>query len=161
MRVARIAVVSVALSVAFWSAAAQSHVQAPDSMVGMWTLDLSKSKFSPGPGPKSATLAFSETADEVKMIMDAVAPEGRVIHQEYTAKVDGKDHPVSGSPMVDAVSMTRKGNVRTLVEKKDGKIVATHDGVLAADGKTFTVQSKGTDPQGQPVINSLVYVKKM
>ena len=37
----------------------------------------------------------------------------------------------------------------------------TYDGVLAADGKTFTVQNKGTDPNGQPVSNPLLYVKKM
>ena len=40
------------------------------------------------------------------------------------------------------VSITRKGNARTQVEKKDGKIVMTYDGVLSADGKTFTVQMK-------------------
>ena len=47
---------------------------------------------------------------------------------------------------MDAVSITRKGNARTQVEKKDGKIVMTYDGVLSADGKTFTVQMKGTQP---------------
>ena len=57
--------------------------------------------------------------------------------------------------------MTKKGNARTQVDKKGGKVVMTYDGVLSADGKTFTVQMKGTDEKGQPVNNSLVYVKKM
>ena len=62
---------------------------------------------------------------------------------------------------MDTVSLTRKGNARTQVEKKDGKIVMTYEGVLSADGKTFNVQMKGTNSQGQPVNNSLVYVKKI
>ena len=106
-------------------------------------------------------MTFSETADGVEIISDVVLPDGQTFHGDITAKADGKDHPVTGSPTVDTVSLTRKGNARTEVEKKDGKIVMTYEGVLSADGKTFNVQMKGTDPQGQPVNSSLVYVKKM
>jgi hypothetical protein len=161
MRAARIAVVSFAVSVALWSAAAQSQAQAADPLVGTWTLDIAKSTFSPGPPPKSITITFSETADGVKIVSDIVLPDGKPVHEENTAKTDGKDYPVTGSPFVDAISLTKKGNARTQVSKKDGKIVMTYDGVLSADGKTFTVQMKGTDPKGQPVNNSLLYVKKM
>jgi hypothetical protein len=150
-----------AVSVALWSAAAQSQAQAADPMVGTWTLDPARSKFSPGPAPKSVTLTFSETADGMKQTSDAVLPDGQTIHQEATAKADGKDYPLSGSPVADTVSFTRKGNARTRVDKKGGKIVMTYDGVLSADGKTFTVEVKGTDAKGQPVSNSVVYVKKM
>jgi len=161
MRAARVAVVSVAVSVALWSAAAQSQAQATDPVTGTWTLDVAKSTISPGPPLKSVTLKFSETADGVTIISDVVLPDGPPVHTEITAKADGKDYPVTGSPTVDTVSLTRKGNARTQVEKKDGKIVMTYAGVLSADGKTFNVQMKGTNSQGQPVNNSLVYVKKM
>ena len=87
-------------------------------------------------------MTFSENADGVKIIFDLVPPDGQPVHTENTVKADGKDYPVTGSPSVDAVSITRKGNARTQVEKKDGKIVMTYDGVLSADGKTFTVQMK-------------------
>ena len=161
MRVARIALVSVAVSLALWGAAPPSQAQAPDPLVGTWTLDVSKSKFSPGPAPKSITLTFSETADGMKFVSDVVQSDGQPVHQEFTAKVDGKDYPVSGSPTADTVSLTRKGNARTRVDKKGGKIVMTYEGRLSADGKTFTVQTKGTNAKGQPVSNSVVYVKKM
>ena len=138
MRVARMAVCSVALSVALWSAAAQSQAQATDPLTGTWTLDVAKSKYSPGPAPKSVTLTFSETADGVEIISDVVLPDGQTFHGDITAKADGKDHPVTGSPTVDTVSLTRKGNARTEVEKKDGKIVMTYEGVLSADEKHST-----------------------
>jgi hypothetical protein len=154
-------VAAVAVSVALWSAAAQGQTQSTDPLVGTWTLDVAKSKFSPGPAPKSITLTFSETADGMKQTSDAVLPDGQTIHQEATAKADGKDYPLSGSPIADTVSFTRNGNARTRVDKKDGKIVMTYEGVLSADGKTFTVAVKGTNAKGQPVSNSVVYVKKM
>ena len=81
MRAARIAVVSVVVSVALWSAAAQSQAQAADPLVGTWTLDFGKSKFSPGPGPKGLTLTFSETADGVKTVSDVVLADGQTVHQ--------------------------------------------------------------------------------
>ena len=71
MRVARVAVIWLAVTVALWSATAQSHAQVADSMAGTWTLDLSKSKYSPGPAPESSTMTVAETADEVKLIFDA------------------------------------------------------------------------------------------
>ena len=161
MRAAQVAVVSVAVSVAVWSAAAQSEAQTADPLMGTWTLDVAKSKFSPGPPPKSITLTFSETAEGMKTVFDLVGPDGTPVHTENTVKADGKDYPVTGSPSVDTISITRKRNAGTQVEKKGGKVVMTYDGVVSADGKTFTVQMKGTNPEGQPVNNSLVYIKKM
>ena len=52
MRVARMAVCSVALSVALWSAAAQSQAQATDPLTGTWTLDVAKSKVLAWTSPK-------------------------------------------------------------------------------------------------------------
>ena len=161
MFVGRIAVFSVAVSLALWTAGLQSQAQATDPLMGTWTLDVSKSKFSPGPGPKSITLTFSETADGVKQVSDVVSSDGQTVHHEFTAKADGKDYPVSGLPTADSVSLTRKGSARSRVDKKDGKVVMTYEGVISPDGKTFTVQTRGTNAKGQPVRNTVVYVKKM
>jgi hypothetical protein len=159
MRSRQFALTAIVLSMGFWSAATHVRAQAADPLTGTWTLDAASSKFSPGPPPKSLMLTFEDTADGVKYQSDLVTPDGQTIHQEFTAKADGKDYPVVGSS-IDAVALTKKGNTRTRVDKKSGKVVMNYEGVISADGKTFTVQQKGTDAQGQAVSNTVVFVKK-
>ena len=43
---------------------------------------------------------------------------------------------------------------------KSGKVVQTLTRKMSSDGKSFTVTVKGTNPQGQPVNNVLVFAKQ-
>ena len=47
-----------------------------------------------------------------------------------------------------------------LVSKKNGKVTQSQRNVVAADGKTRTVTTTGTDAQGQKVNNVAVYDKQ-
>jgi hypothetical protein len=40
---------------------------APDPAIGVWKLNLAKSKFSPGPAPKSQTRTYVESAEGVTL----------------------------------------------------------------------------------------------
>jgi hypothetical protein len=53
-------------------------------------------------------------------------------------------------------------DARTTVhtDKKDGKVVLTLTRVVSQDGKTMTVTTKGTNPQGQTVDNVAVWEKQ-
>ena len=53
-------------------------------------------------------------------------------------------------------------DARTLesVNKKAGKTTTSQKNVVAADGKTRTVTTTGTNPQGQKVSNVAVYGKR-
>ena len=46
------------------------------------------------------------------------------------------------------------------VSKKAGKVTATQQSVVSADGKTRTVTTKGVNATGQPVNNVAVYDKQ-
>jgi hypothetical protein len=157
MRLRHLALAALVVSIGS-STAVRLLAQAPDPLMGSWTLDAASSKFSPGPAPKSLTLKFEDSADGVKYQSDLVTAEGQTVHQEFTAKTDGKDYPVANSS-IDTVALTKKGNSRTRVDKKGGKVVMNYTGVVSADGKTFTVQQKGIDPQGKVVANKVVFKK--
>ena len=51
-------------------------------------------------------------------------------------------------------------NTLETVNKKGGKVTTTQKNVVAADGKTRTVTTTGTDGQGQKVNNVAVYDKQ-
>ena len=134
---------------------------ANDPMIGTWKLNVSKSTYTPGPVPKSAINKFEPWEDGIKATIDVVAGQGNKIHLEVAAKFDGKDYPIKGSPMADAISLKRVNDRQVdVVEKKDGKIVMTGKSVISADGKTSTVMQTGKDPQGRPINNVVIYDKQ-
>ena len=47
-----------------------------DPQVGVWKLNLAKSKYSPGPPPKSATTKIEAVGAGTKVVVDQVAGDG-------------------------------------------------------------------------------------
>ena len=134
---------------------------ANDPMVGTWKLNLSKSTYNPGPAPKSAINKFDPWEDGIKATMEMVDGQGNIIHSEATVKFDGKDYPIKGSPIADAVSVKRANEREAdIVWKKGGKVTMTGKSVITADGQTTTLTQTGTGPQGRTVNNTAVYDKQ-
>jgi hypothetical protein len=60
-----------------------------DNNVGTWKLNLSKSKYSPGPAPKSQTLKIEAWGDDgVKYTADGTSADDKPLHAEFQAKYD-------------------------------------------------------------------------
>ena len=135
--------------------------QATDPMMGTWELNVAKSKFSPGPAPKSQTRTYEASGAGVKYTAKGVDAEGKPTLTQYTANFDGKDYPITGSPDSDTISL-KKVDAHTVeaTQKKAGKVVLTSKREVSKDGKTMTVTNKGTNAKGQAVDNVVVFDKK-
>ena len=134
---------------------------AADNWLGTWTLDSAKSKFSPGPGPKSLTLKFEATPGGIKFTGDGVGADGKPAHSMYVSKYDGKDVPYEGNPDADmAAPMKIDDNSYTNTWKKGGKKTIAAKVVVSADGKTMNITQTGTNAKGETVTNSIVYNKQ-
>jgi len=133
-----------------------------DPQVGVWKLNVAKSKYSPGPAPKSATTRIEAAGAGTKVIVDQAMPDGTMRHWEFTANYDGKDSPVTGNnPDADMVARTRiNANTVQTISKKGGKVTTTQSSVVSSDGKTRTVTTKGANGSGQQVNNVAVYDKQ-
>jgi hypothetical protein len=134
-------------------------VIAADNNVGTWKLNLAKSKYSPGPAPKSQTLKIEAWGDDgVRYTADGVGADGKPTHADFLAKYDGKDYPFKGYPDADMLSYQRL-NAKTMeaTTKLNGKGTITAKAVVSADGKTRTVTQVGTNAQSQPLNVTSVY----
>ena len=147
-----------ALAVAVVSLAAQTN----DPIVGSWKLDVAKSTYKPGPAPKSTTIVVAPEGKGIKVAVDAVNADGSPLKWGFTTARDGKqEDPVTGNPMFDTVTATRdSATAGTNVYKRAGKVVMTTKVAIAADGKSMTVTSSGTDLKGQAVNNVAHFVKQ-
>jgi hypothetical protein len=132
-----------------------------DTNVGTWKLNLAKSKYSPGPAPKSQTLKLEAAEDGVKYTADGIGADGKPTHAEFMAKYDGKDYPFKGNPDADTISYKRiDANNVEAVTKRNGKTTITGKVVVSKDGKTRTLTLTGKNAQGQDVNNTVVYDKQ-
>ncbi len=131
------------------------------SEIGSWKLNVAKSKYSPGPAPKSQGVTFEVAGQGVKVSTTGVAADGSKTAQSYTANYDGKAVALTGSTTTDHVALKRIN--ATTVERTDtkaGKVVQTLSRVVSADGKTLTITTKGTNAEGKAVNNVAVYDKQ-
>ena len=132
-----------------------------DPMIGTWKLNLSKSKFSPGPPPKSQTLTYEAVGQGVKVTVKGTDAEGKPIDFQTTANYDGKDYPVTGAPDRDTTARKRiDAHTMETTHKKAGKVVATGTSVISKDGKTITLTEKGINAKGEKFSNTVVFDKQ-
>jgi hypothetical protein len=133
----------------------------PDPFVGTWILNIAKSTFSPGPAPKDQTAVYAAVAGGYRVTATGTNGDGKPINTDYTAKLDGKDYPVTGSADYDATTLKRV-DARTLefTRKKAGTVVQTGTIVVSTDGKTRTVTVDGTNSAGAKLHNVSVYDRK-
>ena len=133
-----------------------------DPHVGVWTLNVAKSKYSPGPAPKSATTKIEAVGDGTRFVVDQVMADGTTRHWESTANYDGKDVPVIGNNPNSDTTSRKRINATTVetVSKKAGKVTVTQRSVVSADGKTRTVTTTGVDASGKQVNSVAVYEKQ-
>lgn len=135
-------------------------VRAQDKIAGTWKLNVAKSKFSPGPAPKSMTVTYTTSGESMKIVVDLVPADGAKQHWEMTGKYDGSEGKITGNPNADAVTLKRiDANTAESTFKLAGKAVATNHRTLSADGKTLTIESKGTAADGKPRHDIQVFEK--
>src|ERR1019366_1552491 len=131
-----------------------------DVNMGPRELNEAKSKLAPG-ATKNQTVVYQAAGDQMKVTIEGTTADGKSLHIEWTGKFDGKFYPLTGDPNNDERSY-KQINGRTLegISKKAGKVVSTTRIVVAADGKSRTVTSSGTNAKGQKVTTVAVYDKE-
>jgi hypothetical protein len=134
-------------------------LQAADQFTGTWTLNVAKSKYSPGMPPKSQTTKLETLKDGIREIVDRVNADGKKTHWDFTAKFDGKDYEERGPNVApDSMSSGKRVNPHTLdvTDKVKGQVMDHTKFEVSPDGKTLTLTIHET---GQPKALSIVYDK--
>ena len=141
------------------------------AIAGTWKLDVSKSKYSSGTPPKSATRTIEARGEGEATTCEIADADGSQVSYSYTVTYDGKDSPITGSGRptwredlfsgADSVSIRRTGsNTFGGAFKKSGQIVMTMRELVSKDGKTLTITANGADAKGQPTSFVTVWDKQ-
>ncbi len=132
-------------------------------LVGTWKLNVAKSKFDPGPAPKSLTRTVVAQGEGVKYSFEGVGADGKPVAYGFSVKFDGKDNPINGSMPAgaDSISAVRKGDSSfEATLKKGGKVIGTSKVTVSKDGTVTTVETHGTNAAGAKTHDVQVYDKQ-
>jgi hypothetical protein len=133
---------------------------AQNNLVGMkWAINLEKSKYHPGPGPRSGVLGYEATDGGFIVTFEGVNAQGNPVKEIFGPyKLDGKPYPVAGVAAYDATSYkVINDSTAEIVRFKVDKPVQTSTRVLSADGKTLTFTTTGINARGEQLNNVVVY----
>jgi len=126
--------------------------------VGTWKLNVAKSKpTGPPPTPKELTLIVEEVGDQSTVTIKGTNVDGSTISLKETFPSAGggpvqflEGGPPPGTSFSSTAEPFKAGSGTVdFTDTMDGKVIATHHGVVSADGKSFRLIEKGTDPQGK------------
>src|SRR6267378_6408747 len=149
-------------AIAVFGFATASHLRAQNPTLGTWKANIAKSKYTPGPAPKSMTRTVASEGDKVKYTFEGVAADGSPVSYSFTVTYDGKDYPITGpAPSgADTVSgkQTSPGSLESTF-KKSGQPVLISKVKVSADGKVTTI-TQTSAPGTRPVNNTVIYEKQ-
>jgi hypothetical protein len=139
---------------------AQSVAAEQDLLVGSWQLDLVKSRYVPGPPPRSETRTYVRDKDGMKGTIRRLRDDGRQEVIEYRADFD-HEYPVMGTPAYDTIQLKRiDAYTAEAVLSHAGRVFGTARRVVSQDGRTLTIMFRQEDRAGSLQSNVAVYRKQ-
>ncbi len=130
-----------------------------DPFVGTWKLDTAKST----PARKSETRIVESSPTGMKVNVDRTNADGSNQQFNYTANLDGKAYPITGTAPygADSIGVTlTTSNTLTFTLWRGGKQIGNGTLVVSADGKTATLKSKGVNAKGKAEGSVSIYEKQ-
>ena len=130
---------------------------ADDPVIGTWKLNARKSRYLPGPPPRSETRTYETAPDGIKATVTTVTADGQTIVQKYPSNSDGREQTVSGSPDKDGIIMTKVDYFTSESKIIHGEnVIGLARRTVSGDGKTMTITYEGT-LNGEKVKNVALY----
>jgi hypothetical protein len=143
------------------AAFSQSLTAQSDPLIGVWKLNVAKSKYSPGPAPQSSTMHYEAEGAGFKDTVTGIDAQGRPTTSVFTMIYDGEFRPTRGVTGYDASAFTRIDDYTILyVRTLYGKVVASGTRVMSRDGKTLTFTGIGLNANGKRYDNVVVMEKQ-
>jgi hypothetical protein len=153
------------LAIIVLTAVVAAPLVADDNLfLGKWKLNTAKSKFEPGPAPKSLSRTITADGSGAKYSFEGVSAEGKSFSYSFVSNYDGKDSAITGAGSpggADTIALKRVDAHKvegTL--KKGGKEIGKVTAEVSKDGKVSTVKTKGKTADGKEFSGDSVYEKE-
>jgi hypothetical protein len=142
------------------SVSAQAPDKEQDLLVGVWQLDVAKSRYTPGPPPRNETRTYVRDKEGLKGTIQRRRGDGREEVIEYRADFD-HEYPVMGTAAYDTIKLKRiDARTAEAVLSHAGRVFGTARRVISDDGRTMTISFRQEDRSGNLQNNVAIYRKQ-
>jgi hypothetical protein len=132
-----------------------------DPWIGTWRLNVAKSTFNPGPGPRSQTATVQSAPGGYRWVVEGTNAQGGQNRSEWPITFDGRHQRVTGSPATDEIaSRLIDAYTQQFEYFKDGRSDGTATFVVSRDGSVLTTTSSRLLANGQYNNSVAVYEKQ-
>ena len=133
-------------------------VESEDAILGTWELLPERSHFSPDATPPKEVRSYVKTSEGILATVTTTQPDGTMRSMSYPWRVDGKEYPVKGSPLLDTIILKQIDNLTAEATLKHGDVVlASERREFTADGKTMTIVVKDLSSPEHTISSTAVY----
>ena len=118
--------------------------------IGIWILNVQKSQFDANHRPQAGTIVLEVDAEGYYLQRsEGVSEKGEKVAERPQRYIpDGQDHPIPGLPGLSYRATRPVENTLTVEAKReDGSIVGGATKIVAADGRSMTIDNFGYDTQ--------------
>lgn len=139
---------------------AQPITAEQELLLGSWRLDIVKSRYTPGPPPRSETRTYARDQQGMKGTINRRRDDGREEVIQYRADFD-HEFPVMGTQAYDTIRLKRiDARTAEAVLSHAGRVFGTARRVISDDGRTMTITFRQEDRAGVLENNVAVYRKQ-
>lgn len=122
------------------SAQGKTDVSGEDPLLGTWHLNVSKSKYRPGPPPRSQTRTYEKHRFGIQATVRTVYPDGRLTLVQSVWDYDSMEYRVTGSEELDAIRVRRiSPHTHEATLSHGSQVIGTFRRVISEDRMTMTV----------------------
>jgi hypothetical protein len=130
---------------------------ATDPILGTWKINNSKSKFNPGPGPKSVTTTYTQDGDWIVGKTVGISGDGSSFERTNRYKLDGQSYPFDGPSGPGKITLKKIDDLTTeSTVQLDAGGTTTSRTVFSKDLKTRTQTVTGVNSKGQKLNHVVV-----
>jgi hypothetical protein len=131
-----------------------------DLLLGVWQLDVAKSRYTPGPPPRNETRTYVRDKEGMKGTIHRRRDNGMEEVIEYRADFD-HEYPVMGTPAYDTIQLKRiDAYTAEAVLSHAGRVFGTARRIISQDGRTLTIMFRQEDRGGNLQNNVAIYRKQ-
>jgi hypothetical protein len=106
-------------------------------LTGRWTLDSDASKFSM-PSPLGWILNVSAHETGMTVEENLTQADGTALRVTFAPEFDGRDYPVQGSPIMDAISVVRRSERVLEVSARRAGAISMRDTTEVSDAASIS-----------------------
>lgn len=119
--------------------------------VGIWKIDIEKSKLADPTSWNGRRIIIELTGNSRRLTFERSMPDGQIQKQVTVRSYDGKESIVEGRPGDTTTTQRTDDFHHRTIFKSKGKQTAVLESAVSPDGKTMTNTLKGIDSNGKAV----------